>query len=105
MSFFFDGNDLLRECEKGWSGSCYVIGVIDGSGFDLPTGTKGSQLREIVRKYLKDHPEELHLSAADLVAEALSEAWSDDTPFVPRHKASKQPVGFVAFNNPEGTDG
>jgi hypothetical protein len=56
----------------------YITGVFDlGSQifFQPPGGIVQGQLRQVVIKYLKDHPESLHRPAADLVMEAFQSAW------------------------------
>ena len=70
---FYDGNILLSECEQeSGLGINYIVGVVDGAGLDLPNGTKAGLLQDIVRQYLKDHPQELRRKAADIVVEALN---------------------------------
>jgi hypothetical protein len=55
----------------------YVTGILEGTSTKLciPDGVATGQAMVVVRKYLKDHPEELHLSAATLVIEAIHTAW------------------------------
>lgn len=92
---FKTGNDLLRECEAGdgpkpsmlmW-GTCagYVIGAADAIGFwtavedgqsCIPTSSQAGQLRDIVVKYLRDHPETRHFEAYALIHVALGQAFS-----------------------------
>jgi hypothetical protein len=92
---FYTGNQLvegMREYDRAQSGSNgegltvgaggalywgYVLGVFDGTSslYALPdVGTKG-QIVAIVTKYFKDHPEKWSQSGADLVVEALTEAF------------------------------
>jgi len=78
------GNKLLESCELDDAsfrdGVCYgyVFGVFDVMQ-DVkvcePVGVTGKQLTGIVRKYLKENPENLHLNAAFLVTLALSEVF------------------------------
>lgn len=90
-----DGNDLLSEFKKcdmdGTSLYCgsytgYIIGISDTyefiqdwKGFDPTICTPGAvtvgQLKAIVRKYLDNNPELLHLDAAGLVLTALRKAF------------------------------
>lgn len=89
---FFSGNNLLELCnDPSMEGACleYVAGVADvlsilvedGSSLNgfrpcVPVaGVKVSQLSDIVVRYLRTHPEERHLTAASLVAKALSLAF------------------------------
>ena len=54
----------------------YVTGVTETiTNLCIPDGVATGQIMVVVRKYLKDHPEELHLSAATLVIEAIHTAW------------------------------
>ena len=55
----------------------YVLGVLDLTQERLCIAERATmgQVLEVVRKYLKDHPEELHLRASDLVIKALQTAW------------------------------
>ena|SRR5271157_2858272 len=56
----------------------YVEGVTD-QGWSpapcIPEGADRKQIFEVVRKYLKDHPEELDLRATTLIQKAVNEAW------------------------------
>jgi hypothetical protein len=55
----------------------YIFGIVEGTATKLciPGGVPTGQAMVVVRKYLKDHLEELHLSAATLVIEAIHTAW------------------------------
>ena len=57
----------------------YVVGVTSvveyTNYFCLPTKSTHSQTTLVVKKYLSDHPEKLHLDADGLVLEALVEAF------------------------------
>ncbi|MCX7178658.1 MAG: Rap1a/Tai family immunity protein [Proteobacteria bacterium] len=83
---FKSGNDLKRDLEdSGFSagfGFGFVIGVVDVSSIlnyiCLPSGESGvraGQVKEVVLKYLRAHPETLHRSAADLVYLSVLEVW------------------------------
>lgn len=86
-----DGNLLLGWCKRMPGGlpnervsercEAYILGVVDAHGDRstiygfrncLPHSATIRQLRDIVEKWLQDHPEKLHLTAHGLVAEALS---------------------------------
>jgi hypothetical protein len=83
---YIDGNKLLEECEnvqtEFWQGTCdgYVVGVQDALDglrlFCVPEGSSGvvaKQLVDVVKLYLRDHPESQHYSASSQVTEALKE--------------------------------
>ena len=56
----------------------YVEGVVDEGWSPAPCITEGvakKQIFEVVRKYLKDHPEELDLPATTLIQKAVNKAW------------------------------
>ena len=56
----------------------YVEGVVDEGWSPAPCITEGvtkKQIFEVVRKYLKDHPEELGLPAATIIQKAINKAW------------------------------
>ena len=64
----------------------FIVGVRDGVVLavtlrdakpilDIPKDVKQEQIRAVVTKYLKDHPEELHKPAGLLVIFALSKAF------------------------------
>mgnify|MGYP003650305081 CR=1 FL=1 len=76
----YAGNKLLEACEQDdetfGDGVCfgYVFGVFDvmqGVTVCEPEGVTGKQIVSIVRKYLKENPENLHYEAAILVTHAL----------------------------------
>jgi hypothetical protein len=84
------GNDLLESCESRdfKQAFClgYITGVTDFDGMDgaafperrrscIPENVSNGQVRDVVVKYLKDHPEERHLLAAVLIVEAASKAF------------------------------
>jgi hypothetical protein len=87
----FDGNKLLEACRAAetptgsfMGGVCggYVSALVDVMSGPpvalrvcLPDGVTRGQAREIVMKALRDHPEQLHHSASDLVMGALSKAF------------------------------
>ena len=79
------GNKLFENCGQDGAtftevGVCYgfvfgVFDVIQGVEVCEPDDVTGGQLIGIVRKYLKENPENLHLNAAFLVTLALSEVF------------------------------
>jgi Rap1a immunity proteins len=91
---YFDGNELLAWCENwhremdpdddlllgGYCGG-FVGGVVDTlvnkpHTFCVPQGPGGvssAQLVEVVKLYLRDHPDNRHLAASLLVMQALKE--------------------------------
>ena len=98
---FYDGKMLLQDCQGGddqqetqnfaglsqW-GTCvgYIAAVLDTmSNASLTAGSVNtqqlcvsehvqlSQLKDIVRRWLSDHPEKRHLAASLLVFQALKE--------------------------------
>lgn len=88
-SDFITGNELVEYCNPDagnthW-GMCrgYVTGVygrqfwVEDSEFKScpPDGTTIEQMTSVVRKYLTERPEYLHLQASVLVAIAVSVAW------------------------------
>src|SRR5579862_6019240 len=83
---FKSGNQLLAMCESvPGEGIClgYVIGIVDvmqnnsinGYVACFPSDITSGQAEDVVIKRLKDHPEDRHLLADGLVAEALSIAF------------------------------
>ena len=96
QAVFYDGNRLYEWCATpegdprySWSSiNCngYVTGVIDslevaekaGSGpitVCVPSGATVQQVRDVVLKYLTNHPEQRHTAAAILTILALREAF------------------------------
>ena len=86
-----DGNELLADCEYFLArpptlpldalkaGHCigYIQGVWDAlvrkSDVCRPDGLTGSQLGDVVKLYLRNHPETRHQTADELVGAALKE--------------------------------
>jgi hypothetical protein len=87
----FDGNKLLEACRKAegptgsfMEGVCggYVAAVADVMSTPpvavracIPEGATRGQIREVVTKALRDHPEQLHHEAVALTMVALSKAF------------------------------
>jgi Rap1a immunity proteins len=94
---FKSGNDLLHDCqqpEMSSAGICmgYILGVLDMINTEqnsgniearlpkdevvcLPQTIDAWQVRDVVKKYLVDHPEERNLHAAQVVWKAVTKAW------------------------------
>jgi hypothetical protein len=89
------GNGLVQACKEGDSknlkgtlslGVCvgYIVAIahasncgnnIYGYSSKVPDKAEYGQLVKIVRKWLDNHPEKLHLAASSLVAAALKDAF------------------------------
>lgn len=95
---WMSGNQLHDTCSSGTAvdkALClsYVMGVLDGSRFldqplKTPTGATGGQVRDVVAKYLEDHPETRDQPARTLVKAAVVGAW----PKLQPKAAAKPPV-------------
>jgi hypothetical protein len=86
---YMSGNTLLVKCEgtdlDQITCMAYIVGVADAqSGLlgggrleptTLPAGVQPGQLKAIVVKYLKEHPEMLHFEAAQLIYIALGRSF------------------------------
>ena len=84
LSAFYDGNALFADCEKGdennpteW-GICmgYTIGLADAFDermFCVPPNAKQGQVTDVVKLWLRDHPEKRHSAGSSLVLNALKE--------------------------------
>lgn len=76
---FYNGNDLLANSEAVFQG--YVVGIVDSlqkagsSSVCMPARVTVGQVTAVAKKYLNDHPEDLHYSAAGLVTYALQKAF------------------------------
>src|SRR5260370_37556338 len=103
---FFDGNQLFNLCKRPVSyGECtaYILGVADaawlvGSSFARadtagamlgayrwcsPSSVLSGQLVAVVTQYLQRNPQDWHLAASSLIADALQNAWPCPTPARP----------------------
>jgi len=78
--------DNITECDKKDQTMCayvygYVVGVndayedTDSMPKCAPDNLKKGKLKEVVKKWLNDHPERLHEPAAPSVLTAINEAW------------------------------
>jgi hypothetical protein len=91
---FLDGNKLYELCDGNFGSTWFVMGVLDADasavlGFDRETGKAfdlqksiclppdviAGQAKDVVCKYLEDHPENRHYSAANIVLTAAYFAW------------------------------
>ena len=89
----YSGNDLLRDCTNdnvrasqsfcvGFIAGAWAGALIEGSvyhpgkpNFVIPNEANLSQLKDVVVKFLNEHPEQRHLPAGVLVLLALKEAF------------------------------
>ena len=79
---FYNGNQLLEFCnstkgsfERGLCGG-YIAGIADktdSTTYCIPSKATVCELIDVVKLWLRDHPEKRHLSGGVLVAEALKE--------------------------------
>jgi hypothetical protein len=83
-AWFFTGDDIQSMCnqppEGAGSSVClgYIAGVVDalgGTHFCLSKGVTVGQLRAIVKKYIDNNLERLHLDATVLTTLALKESF------------------------------
>jgi len=81
-AFSLTGNQLKQDADSPGS---YSKGYFDGYVLAVLEFTKDrlcihervemGQILDVIKKYLSDHPEELYLSASDLVIRAIQKAW------------------------------
>jgi hypothetical protein len=79
------GVTLLKACTGPSTTACdaYVDGfgdAIEAEGKDhalacIPIAVTGTELRDVLVKFLKDHPEDQHLKASSLATRAFSKAY------------------------------
>lgn len=95
-SYFEDGNGLFEECsaperdqlyfQKTARCTAYITGVYDSVNWFRatmdspkceisPSGVTRGQVRDVVFKYMSDHPETRHEPAIQIVVVALNEAF------------------------------
>jgi len=84
---YLNGSKLLNICEQDRKAcGLYIMGVADThdifvmwkdiEGYScIPKDVTDTQLSTVVIKYLKDHPENLHLGAAGAILTAITKAW------------------------------
>ena len=88
---FINGNKLFEMCQTAdvsaqtsqtfKDGTCagYILGVADalgGSSFCFAVEMEVGQLVDVVKLYLRDHPERRHYTAASLIVDAFTEKFS-----------------------------
>jgi len=79
------GTTLMKACTGPSPAQCdaYVDGFSDAitaGGKDhalacIPTASTGTELRDVLVKFLKDHPEDQHLKASTLASRAFAKAY------------------------------
>lgn len=85
-SFAFSGNELYENCTDNNYGAVFCAGFGRGVGEVMIStrlygyeacfpGVSDLQLRDILRRWLAEHPQDRHYSASSLVARALSETF------------------------------
>jgi hypothetical protein len=88
---FVGGNDLYEACRSDYSGDfgkCigYVQGIADAAAtlansgdakclFAIPRGVTAGQIRDVVVKWLTDHPQDRHYTASSLAISAFIDAF------------------------------
>ena len=80
-----DGSRLLSMCMSSAKAECdaYLSGVADAIGVQgrehaaacIPTAVSGTQLREVVTKYISSNPQSRQQKAADLTLKAFAAAF------------------------------
>ena len=85
---YLNGNELYDQCQRPESTLClaYVMGIYDGH-LDavaqdrarrmvcLTGSVEAQQLKDVVTRYLRDHPETRHATAASIALYALGQAF------------------------------
>jgi hypothetical protein len=81
VAAFVSGNTLHDLCKTGASSNpaactSYIVGAIDAINADgthlcLPAGVIAEQMRDVVARWLSDHPERRQEAAAGLVSAAV----------------------------------
>ena len=81
-AFSLTGNQLKQDADSPGSYSKgyfdgYVLAVLELSKDRLCIAERVTmeQILDVIKKYLNDHPKELHLPASDLVLKAIQTAW------------------------------
>lgn len=97
---FNTGNELKKDLDDPVYGAQYgfgyIVGVTDvllNIGYIcLPSGESGvraGQIKDVVKKYLSENPEKLHMKAERLVYSALSVNWTCPKQAQPSASGSK----------------
>ncbi len=81
-----DGRQLLSVCTGKLFATCdaYVDGFSDAIVAEgrqhalacIPRASTGTEMRDVLIKFLKDHPEDQHLKAGTLAARAFAKAYA-----------------------------
>lgn len=78
---YFKADDLFQR-GKGALLTGYVVGIIDADYASLgsrpycvPDGVRGSQVQDVVWRFLEQNPKDRHLGAALIVRRSLTDAW------------------------------
>jgi hypothetical protein len=80
---FKNGNELLTDCSAQDERSFECLGYVEGLADTLEVlkticpaeGVTLGQFKDVILKYLRDHPEHRHFAAADEGGEALIKAF------------------------------
>lgn len=92
----FNGNQLFEFCDGSeqsqWPNYCggYIVGVVDGlfvpdggwarNNICIPVGGASThQIIDVVRNYLRAHPEVRHYTAASIISVAVKQAFPCDS--------------------------
>ncbi|KSV95391.1 hypothetical protein N184_00160 [Sinorhizobium sp. GL28] len=88
LAEFIDGNEIYKRCEgpNAVSVATYAMGVADTYDllvryekttpfFCIPLQVSARQLKDVMCRYLREHPENRQQGAAGLGAVAFREAW------------------------------
>ena len=77
LKHYADADDKLSSSYGSGLFVGYVLGVREEtlSKLCIPEGVIHGQSLDVIKKYLNDHPEELHLPASALILKAIQAAW------------------------------
>lgn len=101
-AYYFTGNTLQPRledwernsaAESSWVGVGYVVGVhdaLDGVSICSPQEVTIGQIAAVALKYMRNHPESLHLLGSVIVGSELSSVWPCKTP--PPAKPARKPT-------------
>jgi hypothetical protein len=67
LGFILGAHDAVRDAQE--------LGFLAGKIHCTPTNATTGQVRDVVVRYLEEHPAERHINASALVADALREAF------------------------------
>jgi hypothetical protein len=82
-TYFDTGNELYERCLAAlpsprltcMASASAFMDMMETLGYTCPSGLTKGQVTDVLLKYLKDHPESRHKSAASLALEAYSTAF------------------------------